>query len=111
MIQRNSDTPPPDEGDEIFEERTDEEISAMLDELTDKIWYNRHQELKEQIEAGEEECDPGIWKQALAKAKEVEDKYGLENLGPYDDFEWGMLNGKLSALRWLIGFDWDMLDT
>ena len=109
MIQRDSEYTP--DGDGPFEERTDDEISVMLDELTDKIWYNRHQELKEQIEAGEEECDPGIWKQALAKAKEVEVQYGLENLGPYDDFEWGMLNGKLSALRWLIGFDWDMLDT
>jgi len=111
MILRNSDNLPHDEGDEIFEERSDEEISAMLDELTDKIWYNRHMEAKELIEAGEEKVDAGIWKQALAKAKEVEDKYGVDNLGPYDDFEWGMLNGKLSALRWLIGFDWDMLDT
>jgi hypothetical protein len=109
MIQHNPDNIP--EGDEISDERTDDEIGAMLDELTDKIWYNRHQEAKEQIEAGLEEVDAGIWKQALAKAKEVEDKYGVDNLGPYDDFEWGMLNGKLSALRWLIGFDWDMLDT
>jgi hypothetical protein len=27
----------------------------------------------------------------------VEQTYGVENLGPYDKFEWGMLNGKLSA--------------
>ena len=25
---------------------------------------------------------------------------------PYDEFEWGMVNGKLSALRWVLGDDW-----
>lgn len=33
------------------------------------------------------------------------------NLGPWNDFDWGMLNGKFSALRWVLGDKWDMLDT
>jgi len=52
-----------------------------------------------------------IWRGALKSAAKVEKKYGPENLGPWTDFEWGMLNGKLSALRWVLGDEWDMLDT
>jgi hypothetical protein len=37
--------------------------------------------------------------------------YGINDVGPYDKFEWGMLNGKLSALRWVLGSEWDFLDT
>jgi hypothetical protein len=51
------------------------------------------------------------WKGALAAAKRTENEVGIDNLGPWTDFEWGMLNGKLSALRWVMGDEWDMLDT
>lgn len=39
----------------------------------------------------------------------LEQLYG--DAGPYSDFEWGMVNGKLSALRWVLGSEWDFLDT
>ena len=34
-----------------------------------------------------------------------------DQLGPYTDFELGMLDGKLSVLRWALGAEWDFLDT
>ncbi|SFL66091.1 hypothetical protein [Nitrosomonas communis] len=49
-----------------------------------------------------------IWRGALEAARKVVEKY--DDTGPWDDFEWVMLNGKLSALRWVLGEEWDMLD-
>lgn len=63
------------------------------------------------IESGEETGDPSIVRMAKAAARRVERKYGKRNLGPWDDFEWGMLNGKMSALNWVLGEEWDFLDT
>jgi len=103
------------------------EIVDAIGELLDKVWYNRHQVLLEKIEDGrvevvEKEIFPivdherrpiqrNILEGAKQSARKLERKYGVENLGPWDDFEWGMINGKLSALRWILGDEWDMLDT
>jgi hypothetical protein len=27
------------------------------------------------------------------------------------DFDWGYMQGKFSALRWVLGSEWDFLDT
>jgi hypothetical protein len=43
---------------------------------------------------------------ALKAAARVEKKYGKENLGRYSKFDWGMINGRLSALRWVMGDEW-----
>ena len=103
------------------------EIVDAIGELLDKVWYNRHQVRREKIARGitkifEKETFPvkdhsrrpiqrDVWEGALKSAAKMERKYGLENLGPWTDFEWGMMNGKLSALRWVLGDEWDMLDT
>lgn len=92
-----------------------------------QVWYNRHWNLRTEIAEGKHHVGPEedysrnpyrqdrtldtVWEQALAAAKRTEEEVGLENLGPWDDFEWGMINGKLSALRWVLGDGWDMLDT
>jgi hypothetical protein len=104
----------PDEFDQMLEEfdfredpRNWDEIHAAEEELFDRIWYQRslNHEYRTDVdlEALRRIAGPG-------RAR-VEAKYGVENLGPYSDFEWGMLNGKLSALRWVTGSEWDFLDT
>jgi hypothetical protein len=97
----------------LEEPRRLSEIGKAIDELFDKVWWNRHQNWLYSLESGEEQLVQGqktILVQAKKAARRIERKYGIENLG-WDDFEWGMLNGKLSALRWVLGDEWDMLDT
>lgn len=91
--------------------RSEKEIINAIDELFDKIWYDRHQLLKARVMSKKENIDPKIWEGALRSAQKVEKHYGKKALGPWKDFEWGMINGKLSALRWVLGDNWDMLDT
>ena len=116
IINPISAKPLSDDEDEEWSEfeikpRTMDEVAEVTEQFVEKIWFDRHLTLRYKVENGMETVDPKIWAGALKSAKKVIQKYGGKNLGPYSDFEWGMLNGKLSALRWVLGEDWDMLDT
>lgn len=104
------------------------EILAAHDMLSQQVWYNRHKGREWAIHEGRIKIVPRdvwergarnnqgqiideIWEGALRAAKSTERELGKKNLGPWTDFEWGMINGKLSAVRWMLGDDWDMLDT
>lgn len=91
--------------------RPEAEVIAAEEEYFEKVWHERKMVMKAGIEEGDEPPNPGLWERALKAAKEMEEERGPENFGPYDDFEWGMVNGKLSALRWVLGDEWDFLDT
>ena len=117
-------------------EREFSQESRKLSELLEaerklflQVWYNRHWNLRISIERGKhklvtqeewEKATPKrrqgvtidtVWEGALAAAKRTEEELGPNDIGPWSDFEWGMLNGKLSAIRWVLGDEWDMLDT
>lgn len=88
------------------------DIRQYEEEFFDRVWYDRSQMLVGAILEGKSEMPPEDIANGAGLARiKVETKYGKENLGPYTEFEWGMVNGKLSALRWVMGEDWDMLDT
>lgn len=105
------------------------ELLKAEDLLFHQVWYNRKMVMRERIEDGKlrivtkdewDKAGPGhhygmvvdtIWAGSLRAQRRTEKEYGKENLGPWTDFEWGMINGKLSAIRWMLGDEWGMLDT
>lgn len=94
------------------EPRRLDEILAAEQEVFDRIWYDRSlRHEQEANDAGDNAEVKRIQQIARSARVRVEETYGAENLGPYNKYEWGMLNGKLSALRWVLGGDWDFLDT
>jgi hypothetical protein len=91
--------------------RLDEILTAEREQF-DRIWYDRSMRHEEELlDAGDDKGVTELRRVAGPGRARVVATYGLNDIGPYDKFEWGMLNGKLSALRWILGSDWDFLDT
>jgi hypothetical protein len=92
-----------------FPSRTPEELGEAVGEFFDRVWYERKLVLIN--EPGyDPKAAPDITRGMLRGMQEIEQKYA-GTLEVEDDFHWGMINGKLSALRWAFGDEWDMLDT
>ncbi|MCC0007736.1 MAG: DUF4935 domain-containing protein [Hyphomicrobiaceae bacterium] len=121
--------------EEVTIDREYSQVSRALSELLEaeeklntQIWYGRKWGIIDAVASGKQKRVPRdvwesstpeerrgmivdeIWDGMIAAMKSAEERY-LDQLGPWTDFEWGMINGKLSAIRWVLGDEWDMLDT
>lgn len=76
--------------------RTRKQIEAEYGKYWDKVWWNRHWSVEREVNVAC--CD---------KARCIEDKYGKAFLHPGNDIDWGICLGKLEALAWMLGADWD----
>ena len=83
---------------------SEENVKKAEERMFDIIWYNRSK-------SSESKNDDALPQEAIDAHKRIEAKYTEKELYPKSDFEWGMWSGQLAALRWVLGSDWEDLDT
>jgi Restriction endonuclease len=94
---------------EVSSVRRISDILAVESELGDKLWYGR----KPADDDAPDDWLPEIVEGMLQAKRQMEEAYGVDELMSHvqSDFAWGMLSGKISAIRWVLGEEWDMLDS
>jgi len=90
--------------------RSVKHILAAENELFTRVWYGRKGTAKDERARG---TSDDIIKGMLRGKRDAERRFGKKSLmaNMASDWDWGFVSGKLSAIRWVLGDDWDMLDT
>lgn len=94
------------------EPRTFAEILEAEEEFFNKVWYVRSIVMED-----DKPIPDDIREGMLAARAKIEEKYGRKELwkpigrGHEKAWQYGYINGKLAAMRWVLGSEWDFLDT
>jgi hypothetical protein len=83
--------------------RSSSEIAGAEQEFFDRVRYQRHLELRDGYE-------PDARKQADEGARQAKERRP-DLRAAEDEYELGIWSGKLSALRRVLGDEWDNLET
>lgn len=104
----------PDKISPLILRRNDNAIDAVRKECWEKVWWGRNvAHLQQEALRRGAPIDSEMMSilEQNPSLMRIVNKYGQENL-TWTDFEWGLLCGRLSALRWVSGAEWgDSLDT
>jgi hypothetical protein len=89
-----------------FPSRTMAEAEDALSEIYDRIWYERKLVMMRQPNYDPKkffhDC-PLDCHRTLTHLRRIEQEHGYEEFTAKNDFGRGMANGKLSAIRWILG--------
>jgi hypothetical protein len=101
-----------EESDFQEDPRTLAEIVDAEQEFFDRVWYERSVRHTDAWESGYREArDTEQGYRVSIEAQERSLRRRPDLRPAQDNFERGMWNGKLSTLRWVLGSEWDFLDT
>jgi hypothetical protein len=92
----------------FLRQRSPDEIEKTWRELKEKVWHGRQGSLRE-LRAQSKQAS-GAERESIQRAieahKRIEATYPADDLIPKNDFERGLLWGRMSALGWALGLPW-----
>ena len=91
--------------------RNKTEIQKVEQELYEKLWLMRHLILKDD---NKDDLEKFYETHSSKKEQEIRNKIKADEMLKIemnDLFYMGKIMGELSAVRWVLGHEWDMLDT
>jgi hypothetical protein len=90
--------------------RSVKEIIEAENELFTRVWYGwKGTREQYRTEGSPEDIIEGMPREKRQAEKRFGKKSLMDNMRT--EWDWGFVSGKLSAIGWVLGDDWDMLDT